>query len=112
MKLAKPVPYIEIDDRGRAWVAGTRSKVSAIAIDHVRNEMSAREIVESYPHLTLAQVHAALSYYYDHQPKIDAEIEVQLFEAESLRSELETPAYLERVEVMKQRFDRLETEQS
>ena len=28
-----------------------------------------------YNELTLAQVHAALSYYYDHQPEIDAELQ-------------------------------------
>jgi uncharacterized protein (DUF433 family) len=29
------------------------------------------EFVESYPHLNLAQVYDALSYYYDHREEID-----------------------------------------
>ena len=27
-----------------------------------------------YPHLSLAQIHAALAYYYEHQEELDAEI--------------------------------------
>jgi uncharacterized protein (DUF433 family) len=33
------------------------------------------EILEKYPHLTLAQVYDALSYYYDHQEEIDRDME-------------------------------------
>ena len=38
---------------------------------------SPEEVVREWPHLTLAMVHGALAYYYDHQPEIDADIEVQ-----------------------------------
>jgi hypothetical protein len=33
-----------------------------------------------YPHLTLAEAHAAMTYYYDHQAKIEAEIRDELAE--------------------------------
>ena len=36
--------------------------------------MLGEELVRTFPHLTLAQVYDALSYYYDHQTEIDAEI--------------------------------------
>ena len=42
--------------------------------------MSAEELVRTFPHLTLAQVHDALSYYYDHQAEIDKEIQTNLSE--------------------------------
>lgn len=32
------------------------------------------QIVEAYPHLTLAQVHAALSYYFDHRSEIQNDL--------------------------------------
>ena len=32
------------------------------------------EIVNAHPHLTLAQIHDALSYYYDHAEEINHEI--------------------------------------
>ena len=37
--------------------------------------MTPTEIVVTYPTITLAQVHAALAYYYDHRDDIQAEIE-------------------------------------
>jgi uncharacterized protein (DUF433 family) len=36
--------------------------------------MTPDEIVEAYPHLTLAQVHAALAYYWEHRDEIEQEI--------------------------------------
>jgi uncharacterized protein (DUF433 family) len=36
--------------------------------------MSVDEILQSLPHLTAAQVHAALAYYFDHQKEIDRDI--------------------------------------
>ena len=32
------------------------------------------EIVEALPHLSLAQVHAALSYYFDHREEVQREL--------------------------------------
>jgi hypothetical protein len=36
--------------------------------------MAPDEIVEAYPHLSLAQVHAALAYYWQHRDEIEQEI--------------------------------------
>jgi hypothetical protein len=36
--------------------------------------LSADEIVSRYPHLTLADVYAALTYYHDHRAEIDADM--------------------------------------
>ena len=45
-----------------------------------------------YPHLSLAQIHAALAYYYDHQAEIDAQMEQSLERYEQLRAQAgETP---------------------
>ena len=59
---------------GKPIVDGTRIKVSDLVIEYDRMGMSADEIVQGHPHLSLAQVHAALSYYYDHIEEIDREI--------------------------------------
>ena len=37
--------------------------------------MSPDEIVSEYPSITLAEVHAALAYYYENRERIDADIE-------------------------------------
>ena len=59
---------------GAPVVAGTRIRVSHIAYRYERERQSPDEIVQAYPHLTLAQVHAALAYYYSHRDAIDREI--------------------------------------
>lgn len=80
-----PLEYIEVDDRGVAKLIGSRIKVRHVAVD-ARAGWSVGKIHESYPHLTLAQIHAALAYYYDHQAQIDAEIEAGHRLADELRA--------------------------
>ena len=55
-----------------------RIRVAQIAADHLGNGWSAEEIVRQYPHLTAAEVHAALGYYYDHREEIDAELAAEV----------------------------------
>lgn len=59
---------------GRPRIDGTRISVEFIA-RFANDGVTADKIVESYPHLTLAGVHDALGYYYDHKAEIDAAIE-------------------------------------
>jgi uncharacterized protein (DUF433 family) len=59
---------------GKPRVRGTRIKVSEIAWRHVHDGQSADAILEAFPHLGLAQVHAALAYYFDHQDEVEAEL--------------------------------------
>ena len=67
--------HIELDERGRARIAGKRSKVTQIVLDKRVHGWSPEEICAQYPHLTLAEVHAAFAYYYDHQAELDTQIE-------------------------------------
>ena len=63
-----------IDHSGeRPVVLGTDIKVSQIASELEHLGMRPDEIVDAHPHLTLADVHAALAYYYDHQDEIHRE---------------------------------------
>ena len=59
---------------GKPRIDGHRIKVEHIAVCHERMGMSADEIVTSHPTITLAQVRAALAYYYAHKDEIDADI--------------------------------------
>ena len=76
----QPTSHIEMTAGicgGRPRVRGTRVKVSEIARRHVEDDESADEITEALPQLTLAQVHAALAYYYDHREEIEEELRSQ-----------------------------------
>jgi uncharacterized protein (DUF433 family) len=70
-------PHILLDDQGRAWVDDTNVKVIEIVLDHLAYGWNADAIHENHPNLSLAQVYAALAWYYDHQTEMDAEIEQQ-----------------------------------
>jgi uncharacterized protein (DUF433 family) len=59
---------------GKPRIAGTRIQVKHLAGMHYRQGMSPEEIVCELPHLTLADIHAALAYYHDHRETINAEI--------------------------------------
>jgi uncharacterized protein (DUF433 family) len=54
----------------RAYIAGTRVRVQDIYVDSEVLGKSPDEIVAALPHLSLAQVHAALAYYFDHREEI------------------------------------------
>jgi uncharacterized protein (DUF433 family) len=58
------------DGSPRAYICGTRIRVQDIVSDHERHGLSPEEIAREYLHLSLAQVHAALAYYYDHRDEI------------------------------------------
>jgi len=70
---AVSIEYIEIDAQGNAKIIGSRTKVKQIVKDQM-NGLTPEEIHDAYPHLTLAVIHAALAYYYDHRTEIDAQI--------------------------------------
>jgi uncharacterized protein (DUF433 family) len=55
---------------GKACIAGHRVRVMDVVIWHEHMGMSADEIVEQIPTITLSDVHAALAYYFDHIEEI------------------------------------------
>jgi uncharacterized protein (DUF433 family) len=59
---------------GSPIIDGTRITVRLIA-QLVKTGSSAEEILASYPHLSFAQIHDAISYYFDHREEIEQEIE-------------------------------------
>jgi len=71
---------------GKPRIAGHRITVENIAIWHERLGRSADEIAAEYD-LTLADVHAALAYYFDHQAEMDRSIAEGEAFAEALRQQ-------------------------
>jgi uncharacterized protein (DUF433 family) len=55
---------------GKAAIDHTRVRVADVVAAHQRGQ-SPEQILETYEHLTLSQVHAALAYYYDNRDEID-----------------------------------------
>ena len=59
---------------GKPRIEGTRMKVQHIALEYVYMGLNVDQICKSHPHITRGQIHAALSYYYDHQDEIEKDI--------------------------------------
>ncbi len=78
---------------GKPRIAGRRITVQNIVIWHERMSKSADEIAAEHD-LTLADVYAALAYYFDHRPETDRDIEESKAFVEALRRK--TPSKLKR----------------
>ena len=72
---------------GKPRIAGRRITVQNVAIWHERLGKSADEIATEYD-LTLADVYAALAYYFDHREEIDNSIREGEVLAEALRERM------------------------
>jgi uncharacterized protein (DUF433 family) len=72
-----------------AWVDDTNVKVVEVVLSKQAYELTPEELHQQFPHLSLAQIHAALAYYYDHQQELDAEILRRKTLAERLRDRIE-----------------------
>ena len=86
MSAVEAITHIVRDDRGVAWVGQTQVKVIEVVLDHVAYGWSADEIHEQHPQLSLAQIHSALAFYYDHQGEMDAQMESDLKAVRDLRA--------------------------
>ena len=71
---------------GRPRISGTGVSVRTVVGYYSSGETPA-EIATQIPHLSLAQVHAALAYYYANRDQMDAAMAVEKAEAERLEAE-------------------------
>jgi uncharacterized protein (DUF433 family) len=69
----QPASHIAIDAdvcSGHPRVAGTRIRIANVVL-WAEQGLSPEEIVAAYPQLKLADVHAALAFYFDNQLEMD-----------------------------------------
>jgi uncharacterized protein (DUF433 family) len=87
---------------GKACIAGHRVRVLDVVAWHEHQGMTPDEIVSHIPTITLADVHAALAYYFDHIDEIQQEMRAEREFSEEFRRR--NPSLLE----AKLRQERLE----
>jgi len=71
---------------GRPTIVGTGVTVEDIAISKIYHRQDVDSIANGYD-LSLAQVHAALAYYYDHKTEIDTNIRERHRVADELKEQ-------------------------
>ena len=74
MIAVETISHIHADAQGRAWIDDTNVKVIEVVKDWLAHGSSPEEMALQHPHLSLAQIHAALAHYYDHQADYDREV--------------------------------------
>ena len=92
---------IELDENDVAWICGANTKVIEVALDKIAYGWSPDEMHREHPHLSMAQIHAALSYYYEHQTELDAEIERQYREVRELAAQQPDSPLRQRLRALK-----------
>jgi uncharacterized protein (DUF433 family) len=82
--------HIDVTPRvcgGKPRIAGSRIRVQDIVAWHERQGQSPDDIVEQFPQLSLADVHAALTYYFDHRDHVDRQIAEDVAFADTLKAD-------------------------
>ena len=92
---------IEIDSQGVAWLAGTQVKVVEIVLDKLARGWSPEEIHFQHPHLSMAQIHVALTYYYEKQELLDGQIDQRMNVAGSIASKASAPDFRRKLVALK-----------
>ena len=78
--------HIWFDEKNVAWIDETNTKVIEVALDMIAHGWSPEEIRFQHAHLSLAQIHAALGFYYDNKAEMDGQIHTSSQEFERLRA--------------------------
>ena len=71
---------------GRMRIDGTRITVHRIAVLYKQGQ-NAEEIAQTYPHLSLSQVYAALAFYHANRDEVEAELSADEAEYDALKSQ-------------------------
>jgi uncharacterized protein (DUF433 family) len=83
---------------GRLRIDGTDTTVNQIVVLY-KQGYSAERIADEYPHLTMAQVYAALAHYHANQEEVEADLEAERKENDgqtnTLTDSLEKEVWLE-----------------
>lgn len=70
--------HILINEDRVPLIAGTTMKVVELVLDHLAYGWSPEELHFQHPCLTMAQIHSALAYYWDHKAELDQDVEQRL----------------------------------
>jgi uncharacterized protein (DUF433 family) len=88
----------KIEGEPARLVLQPRIRVAQIVMDYLAHGWSPEEVCRHYLHLSPAEVHAAMTYYYDNQVQIDAEIRQELMEIRASQAAAEPTPFVLRMQ--------------
>jgi uncharacterized protein (DUF433 family) len=83
-------PGIRLDEAGVPWIEGT-TKVIEVVLNKQSTGSTPEGLQPEMPHLSLAQIYAALDYYNLHKDELDADIQRRFEWTEQLRLQEKDP---------------------
>lgn len=78
-------PHLSLDADGTARIGTTRYKVVHLAAEHYHHGWTAEELLRQHPDLKPEELYSALTYFYDHQDALVAEMKASLAASEAIR---------------------------
>ncbi len=91
--------HVEKQDGQPAQLARLpRIRVAQIVMDYLAHGWTPEDMCRHYPHLTPAEAHAAMMYYYDHQAEIYGEIQAEITEIRAAQAVAESSPFVLRMQ--------------
>lgn len=95
--IATTWPFIEIDETGRPTIPARGLKVLQIVREHLTFDWDAEQLHRQHPQVSLAEIHAALGYYYEHRAECDTMLDHDEQRLQVLKHQLVNPELQERL---------------
>ena len=103
LETTQSVP-LSLTDEGTIRVSGSRVNLETVVYQYQQGN-SAESILESFPSLRLADIHAVISYYLNHRKQVSEYLHDQKKKARTVREDIESdPAYKARVGELRARI--------
>lgn len=80
--------HIVLAEDGAPAIGGTTMKVVELIAERLGYGWSPEELHVQHPHLSMAKIHSALAYYFDHQDELDRDVERRLAETDRIRKHM------------------------
>jgi uncharacterized protein (DUF433 family) len=82
--------HIAIDEHGVPYIAGTNMRIVELVGEKLSFGWSPEELHFQHPYLSLGQIHAALSYYWDRADALDKDMADRLQKIKNLKKKAPT----------------------
>ena len=99
--IAGELPHLHCDSNRAVWIDQTGYRVVDLVREHLAHGWSAESLRENHPDLSLAQIHAALAWFYDHEQAVLDEISEKALLADRIFESAGSRSVQERIRAVK-----------
>jgi uncharacterized protein (DUF433 family) len=102
MKSIDGYKYVAIEEKGIPIIKPTTMKIEELINERRMFGFGVKRQQEGHPYLAIAQIHSALSYYFDHKKEIDAQIKYWNDLVEKMRKEAGSSPLAEKIKAIRE----------